>query len=389
MTSLFDLDFDFNFDNVYDVDVDVDDESCELKFDAEFEAEPCVNNRKRKRETLFQSNGVNWARYTNELLEEGYTVIPLLDTMSCSAILAEMEVDLKRAPDTPDFFKEGGFSSLSKDQVLSMGSYAALGSVSSFYMKSKRDLDTLIYEQLYRLLVPSLIKTISCVSKEKTYYFRQNFDRLLIRAPGQDRSSAKAKNDWHRDQVLDSTPYHYGGWLSLGGPNMQRFVCLPGSHLNFDQISPSTLSARSVTVYVPIGHVILYSSAILQNISKSTPYEKKTGLYRMFTGFSISESSDSVFPSFIEKQLECIQKQIPLLLPSGQKPRQIPSNYFGLHNKKIIEFSKLFPDCTKELWDICGEMILKIFAEPFKVPFYEPFSQDELTRVQYHCVEIK
>ena len=265
--------------------------------------------------------------YYKELVETGICVVPISKSKRMIKILNGKY--MRVIGELPEFKTQGGLKVL--------GGFGALGTASSFHHPYIRNLRRYLYDK------------VSHIFKEDPRKLEFVIDRAMFRPPGQ----SPTAETWHRDEapdaLLDDTVY--GGWYNLDVEENQVFSCIPGTHTEvqghggFSKIPKEMkkeLDSKSQKIIIPPGHMIIFNENIVHEVN---PHKKKYTMVRLFTGWRLTNSTDSLIPD-LSKILED-QSVVPI--KSKQMPRMYSKSHMMFHHKMLEDMAEnLIDKCIYE-----------------------------------------
>lgn len=277
--------------------------------------------------------------YAEELHGAGVVVVPLGEDMISG--MPDIRADMKRIAFTaPEF--EGATVS---EPVC--GSFQALAHPSTFHAEEVRVLRQRCMAQLVNHLWRDFVAADGPGSDDLR--LEQMFDRLCVRRAG----TTITGETWHRDvspNTLDSTDRVFGGWLNIG-PKVQYFKYVPGTQASkgassgfvraFSASDKRCFTARSVTVEVPVGHMVVFFENIVHGVAGRHHEEDE---YRLFLGWRLTSDDFSANGGNDGEDLRtALTTQAVMALKSGQRVPMWPKMFQVYHAPKLASFSEQLP----------------------------------------------
>lgn len=259
--------------------------------------------------------------YVQQLKENGYVVLPVLDAVACKAARAALVHEIGRSEE----FK----SAPVKDHKYTLGGFGALAHPSSFHTKIVRDLRYKTYLKFYEHIYEPQHKKAGGESLR----VHAVIDRVLMRAIG-DKATDES---WHRDvaQDTDAGDTVYGGWINLdcmNDPQEQMFSTFKTTHIrNMPGLPPgdsksgfATMNRAQteklnemagkpknrkkrqkptgslhVVVKIPPGSMIVFNERIIHEVvGKATEHN----VMRLFTGFVIGRGKEALTDKILKNE---------------------------------------------------------------------------------------
>ena len=262
-------------------------------------------------------------RYSIELFEEGYTVLPVLSSEQIHEWRQSLHACIHSFPEYKN------------TAVPVLGGFAALGNPASFHHPDIRRMRTHVYKSVRkRLLRPYSVIT----GEEESLRSELLFDRVMYRQAGQ----LPSPEAWHRDvcvpppkSSLAEGDSIIGGWTNLDDTD-QYFSCVPATHNDGSLVSfapgfstigkeeHEQLRRRSRRVRVPPGHTLCFFQHLVHEVVAGKA--QTSTMYRMFHGFRLTHGDRPLFDSDYLQRSVFDDQAIPRL-PSFQFPPMYSSNH--------------------------------------------------------------
>jgi hypothetical protein len=275
--------------------------------------------------------------YSFQLRTDGVVVVPMLDQSELHRVHTAFHEYLLSIPEYKRGFCETrGKERKVHDRRVNAGGFAALNCASAFHAPVFREIDTLVYDRLYPILLdvaraPGGVNTnLECIP-----------DRVLFRTKGDTPSSEVVHRDLSRG--LLPTDSCFGSMVNLNLHQDQTLSMERGSHLTdnagsgFTKITdPAEIaafkSAQTNTV-VPPGHVALFYESIKHEVrAVRCPYD----LCRKFLGFRLTTSGSMLYPENHQRFLD----QAPLVHKGGDIAPMYPRIYTRNHPELLARFGE-------------------------------------------------
>lgn len=169
-------------------------------------------------------------------------------------------------------------------------------------------------------------------------------DRAVFRPSG-DKCTGESV---HRDLSAELRPGDccYGSWCNLNEDGDQFFSCMLGTVVDvvsgqtgftavIDRDVKRDFKAHKTLVRCPPGHVILFRESILHEVQSTAA---KTDVFRIFTGFNVSQHGAMLYPENIAR----CATQDQLRYKGGDLPRLVPRLWLVNWPDKWKVFSQQF-----------------------------------------------
>jgi hypothetical protein len=316
--------------------------------------------------------------YAEELRTKGVTVIPCLAADMLPSIRHEYNAAVASFPE----FKAGATAFV-------MGGFSALGNPASFHNPFVRQVRqwcmhagvTHLWSQYIQAYKPAF-KLEQCV------------DRMMLRPAGVSPSA----ESWHRDEAKTAGPNDetFGGWINLDS-QPQFFNCVlethtshPNQHGGFapikDKNEQETFTQQRTSISVPPGHIVVFFEHIVHEVRA---VKSKHPMYRVFTGWRITDQTHPLIPSSTDALLQLFREQAVMPLKSGQTPPMYAKLHWTNWTDAIVKFSQenVIPACTHELVMKSGKRKGEVFRVVhqcmgsllhYRLPLYAPYEHAEL-----------
>lgn len=300
--------------------------------------------------------------YTQILIRDGVVVVPAFDMKDVTLYNSAFWQTVQSFPEYLD------------TSITVQGAFGALGNPASFHNPVVRHIRM---NMMFRA-VPILKGLAGRASPEKN--IEQLVDRMSIRRRG----TTLGKETWHRD-VSPAPPGDVilGGWVNLDTEGIQRFSCIPGSHVSQSSqtgfVKETSVDETKKRVYtIPPGHWIVFYQNILHEV---LPGKVQFDSIRLFVGFRLTSTDQPLFNHDRE-----LREQGVMHLPSGQMPTMWSPNHLAFHSKTVIPWSQstFKPQClevknTPKLGEfIIVHKVMHSLTE-YGLPLYPEYSQEELS----------
>lgn len=281
----------------------------------------------------------------DKLMEQGVTII------TNNRIIEQLPELHNEFMQTVRSFPE--FTTPHKMNEFVMGGFGALGNPASFHNPLVRKL-----REWCLSIVVDFFKDL--LRTDNAMHLEMLVDRMLYRPTG----ATVSKDSWHRDTPLASQPLDalaeedmvFGGWINLDTAHSQPFEYVAGTHMGsgsnhhtgfttIDKKYHKELDAKSSTIMVPPGGIIIFFERILHKVSGG---KAKHDMTRLFIGWRLTKSTTAMFPD-TAKQLD---DQGIVNLKSGQVPPMYATLHWTNWRNKLVEWSKFVHPSSTELREV-------------------------------------
>lgn len=334
-----------------------------------------------------------YKEYSKSLLENGYTVIPLLSENELWFYHHFLKSELKNFPE---------YKNADSDTIFVYGGFGAFGNPASFHNYLVRSLRL----RVMPLVVP-LFKKLN-EDEKKDRKLEQIIDRMAIRRI----KTTVTEESWHRDQapLPDPNDDVFGGWINLDLSGEQYFSCVPKTHrqtrdtAGFVRLTEEEIKQaqnNKIKLTIPPGHILIFYQDLIHEVMKRM---MKYNSYRLFTGFRLTTKNENIFDSRNKKIFgndlfkqgykidsfnysKLISDQGVMPLPSGQHPPMYAMNNirYTLQRKGLTQWSEnTFKNECTETKNYGGQNLILVHRfmkslKEYDLPLYKSYSQEELS----------
>lgn len=285
--------------------------------------------------------------YAEILHREGVVVIPCIAENRLADMRDEFNDTLAEFPEFKDMPKVKGPEKQTRGYVL--GGFSALGNPASFHNLFVRELrQRAMYASIKYLWRDYFDRYCSPGDK-----LEQVIDRMLYRPAGVETSA----ESWHRDIAAEPAGIKqevFGGWINLNS-FPQAFSAVPRTHREEkkgegfatikNKAQKREYTRRNHLYKIPPGHMIVFFEHIVHEVLKKA--NQRHAIYRVFTGWRISNDTVPLVPHSRAKFLQKIKKQAVMPLKSGQTPPMYARLHWTNWRNYITEFSKNIASACK------------------------------------------
>ena len=315
----------------------------------------------------------------NQLKQNGYIVLSILDPIQLNQARYQMEKDLKSMPE----FKNP-LEAFNTGHV--MGGFSALGNASSFHLPVARQLRLITHPIVYQLFKEEL--------DTKDLKFEQIIDRFKHQTPNKKINS----ENYHRDESPCSEGDQiFGGWINLD-LTPQYFAGCPGTHKSihkqngFAQITKEEYKEYAKLeqlIEIPPGHIFIFYEHMVHKVYRS----KNIRVDRLFMGWRLTKSDQCIHGN--DKLIQMLHNKAVIPLKSGQMPPMYARLHLTNWVEKIVDFTKVMHDkCieTKQIKTGKKAGVYKLvhrFMKSLKdldMDIYPPYTQEEINILIPHKV---
>lgn len=261
------------------------------------------------------------------LNERGYIVIdfPWMTPSKLIQIKREFDTTLRQFRE----YKEGA-----NEYV--MGGFSALGNPSSFHNTLVRTLRMNAMAEL----IPLFKEYISELEGDD-WKLEQDIDRMLFRKQGK----SPSRETFHRDEAINAEDSDkiFGGWINLDTHD-QFFSCVPGTHTEVqghsgfslikDKYQIEKYKKDKQKIKIPPGSIMIFYENLVHEVLSS---KAKRDMYRLFTGWRITQSNESLIGN--EKLRKLLDDNAIIPLKSGQEPPIYAKLHWTNWMPKLTSFS--------------------------------------------------
>ena len=311
----------------------------------------------------------------DSLNEQGYIVIklPWMTMNKIEQIQLDFDNTLKEFRE----FKEGA-----NDYI--MGGFAALGNPSSFHNQLVRRLRMNAMADL----IPLFKEYISRLDDSTSWKLEQNIDRMMYRLKGRTPSA----ESFHRDEAVNAEDNDkiFGGWINLDKTD-QYFSCVPRTHTEVqghagfapikDKEDIEKYKKMTKKIKIPPGSIMIFYENLVHEVLGN---KAKQTMYRLFTGWRITQSNESLIGNDKLKELLTSNSIIPL--KSGQQPPMYAKLHWTNWLKKLIPFTEnnILDEFTENRLRKSDNTEYKVVQKYMKSlkemnkPLYEAYDENEI-----------
>ena len=295
------------------------------KPESEPESEPIMTD-KIDMSSVISYNPSNDVNFLNK---EGYVVIkfPWMTMNKLAEIKTEFDNTLQE-------FRE--YKEDANDYI--MGGFSALGNPSSFHNSLVRRLRMNAMAEL----IPLFKEYISKLDNSESWKLEQNIDRMMYRKKGK----SPSRESFHRDEAISAKDNDkiFGGWINLD-TNDQYFSCVPRTHTEVqghagfapirDKKEKEKYNKIKQKIKIPPGSIMIFYENLVHEVLST---KANRNMYRLFTGWRITQSNQSLMGNNNLKELLTTNSIIPL--KSGQQPPMYAKLHWTNWLSKLTKFTE-------------------------------------------------